>query len=607
MKAYRIAIVGLGPKGLYAFERLLAQLGKLEIDKNIEVHLFEKSGNFGAGEIYDPVQPSYLLMNYPNRNINVWPSEILKPVVDNRLSFAEWIAKGTYSKDSNLNDHFASRSMVGYYLTECFEKLYRVGISSYRIVKHRSSVVSIIKKAGVYELGYLDELDAKDQFLTVNNILISTGHCSWKGQLQEKEKPESTSETRKSFIPFIYPVDSKLSPIQSNTQVAIKGMGLTFIDALLALTEGRGGRFIKKDDESYIYEPSKREPGKIYGFCRTGLPMIPRSTGEGKKPYLPVFFTLRSIYGRIVPGDKPSFLKNILPLYILETEYNFYKVAFHKRGLNLDPDDDVDRFRCQILKFHKDYPNEQTFNFRSIFKPVDFQNPTDNLGPLAYLRYVMSEAELGSEKSPFMAAVLTWGNISEQFSAIYNFGGMTAESHRFFDLNYRSQLNRISYGPPLTNMKKILALIENGILNLDYSKNPVVKRKNNKWTLKVPNRVPVNAEVLVDARIPTNTSKDNWSELLIGLQNNELLREFIVPGKESYNTGCPEVDRSGRLIDYKGNINPDITLYGTLTEGITYDNDSLSRTKNNFASDWALRTARSYSNIGLNSNIKTLR
>jgi hypothetical protein len=205
-----------------------------------------------------------------------------------------------------------------------------------------------------------------------------------------------------------------------------------------------------------------------------------------------------------------------------------------------------------------------------------------------------------------MAAIMTWGKISEQFREVYNFGGMTSESYRLFDHNYRSQLNRISYGPPLKNMKKILALLETGILDLGYSKNPVVQWKQNRWTISITGRIPLDVEIFVDARLPTNGSRANWSPLLKSLQKNELLREFVVTGKESHHTGCPEIDRSGRLVDQNGNNNPDITLYGTLTEGITYDNDSLSRKRNNFASGWAFRTVDKYSDIQLNSRIETL-
>ena len=171
MKAYRIAIVGLGPKGLYAFERLLAQLGKIEGEQEIEVHLFEKSGNYGAGAIYDPNQPDYLLMNYPNRNIDVWPTENLKPVVEHSPSFSEWLTNRTPEKVASYDDQFASRSLVGKYLKDSFENLYKRGIQSYRIIKHSCAVVDISKMEEAYSDGWRGSNPYCKQYFNINRSL----------------------------------------------------------------------------------------------------------------------------------------------------------------------------------------------------------------------------------------------------------------------------------------------------------------------------------------------------------------------------------------------------------------------------------------------------
>ena len=62
--ASNIAIVGFGPKGFYAFERLVAQLKARKVKKPIAIHLFNQNEFFAAGNVYRPDQPSYLLMQY---------------------------------------------------------------------------------------------------------------------------------------------------------------------------------------------------------------------------------------------------------------------------------------------------------------------------------------------------------------------------------------------------------------------------------------------------------------------------------------------------------------------------------------------------------------
>jgi len=165
---------------------------------------------------------------------------------------------------------------------------------------------------------------------------------------------------------------------------------------------------------------------------------------------------------------------------------------------------------------------------------------------------------------------------------------MTSQSHYLFDSGYRSKMNRLSYGPPLLNMEKIVALMETGLLNMDYSKDPEIKKSPNGWNLKVLGRKDMTVDFLVDARIPTSGSVENWSTLLQHMKANGLVREFVIRGTSSYRSACPEIDKSGRVLRADGSVNENITLYGTPTEGITFDNDTLSRKRNDFATAWAL-------------------
>src|SRR5258706_2437924 len=61
--AHSVAIVGLGPKGMYWLERLLAEVDAHPLDHGLHIHLFNRSPHFGASPIYDPDQPDYILAN----------------------------------------------------------------------------------------------------------------------------------------------------------------------------------------------------------------------------------------------------------------------------------------------------------------------------------------------------------------------------------------------------------------------------------------------------------------------------------------------------------------------------------------------------------------
>lgn len=594
MHPYKVAIVGLGPKGLYAFERLMARLHVADGERQIEIHLLEQSGNFGAGEIYHPDQPEYLLMNYPNRNIDVWPDEHPKPCVPETLSFVQWLRQARNFSEEDLENDFSPRRSVGHYLNYCFELLHAQQNNSAQIIKHTAKVLDMEKVDDGLRLTYEEVKDKSSAYLKVDEVLLTTGHSSCKGKLERLDGEHSSDGDDADLIPFVYPVAERLGRIQKNATVGIKGLGLTFVDAVLALTEGRGGQFERLENGNLIYLPSGNEPNKIFAFSRSGLPMIPRSGTEGLGEYRPVYFTHKNILERVGSQKKISFLEHVLPLFIAEMQYRYYSIVFEAQNLSFYPDKDLNRLQEQINVFHTNYPDIYRLRLGELFKPRPFDNTSAELGALAYMRYLVKEAEIGSESSAFMAAAMTWGRLSETFNELYSFGGMTADSHYLFDTKYRSKLNRISYGPPLQNMRKIMALVETGIVNLDLAENPQVKKLARGWAMYNTQLNFQKVDILVDARIPSISSLDNWSPLFNCMRKRGLLRPFRIHGTSSYEVGCPEINREGYAIDAKGNAIPNISLYGTPTEGITYDNDTLSRTRNNFATQWAMNVLENY-------------
>lgn len=590
MKLYKVAIVGLGPKGLYAFERLLAQLHNRKGINAIEIHLFEKTGKFGAGEIYDPEQPEYLIMNYPNRNINVWPDENPRPLVSEVLSFVEWLRKYKNRTEGDLPHGFAPRRLVGKYLTYCFDLLLDHKKDAIKVYQHAAEVSDVKEDAGALLLNYRINGNQSSSDLEVDEIMLTTGHSSCKGKLRELENSQESADL--NFISFVYPVDKKLSHIREKCTVGIKGLGLTFIDTVLALTEGRGGEFETLETGNLIYRLSGNEPNKIFAFSRSGLSMIPRKGMEGHGSYRPLYFTNKNIRKRAGADKKISYREHVLPLFTAEMKYQYYSIVFEQQDLNFYPVMDLKELNKQIEAFHEKYPKIYRFNFADFFKSKPFSEPSAELGSLAYLRYLIKEAEIASESSAFMAAAMTWGKLSEIFNTIYKFGGMTADSQHIFDAKYRTTLNRISYGPPLRNMKKIMALVETGIVNLDFAENPTVKKLENGWGIYNSQLKFQKVHTLIDARIPTIKTAEDWSPLLKNMRKSKLLRPFKIEGVPSYEVGCPEIDREGRAIGPNGTPITNISFYGTPTEGMVYDNDSLSRTRNNFASQWALNVLK---------------
>ena len=106
LSPYHIVIIGSGPNSVYAMDRIAALcLGRPDLN-NFHVHVFDRKGLFGCGEVHDINQPKTSLLNRivgqvsfgcnfdtPGAN-HVLPSE-------HRFTFMEWINK----KYQETGDH----------------------------------------------------------------------------------------------------------------------------------------------------------------------------------------------------------------------------------------------------------------------------------------------------------------------------------------------------------------------------------------------------------------------------------------------------------------------------------------------------------------------
>ena len=240
--------MGLGPKGLFALERLLDHAGH---GAGLEVDGYEPHPVPGAGPNYDPRQPQYLRMNFPARQVNMWwPGGGAVPQAERR-SFVEWAG--------SMPDEYPARARVGRYLADGLGRILRSTPETATVNIHPRSVAAVERQPA----GWLVEDRVYDE------VLIATGH-----------EPGS-----------VYPVDVWLSPkrVPPGARVAARGFALTFIDAALALTEGRGGRFERLDHPFRLrYLPGGDDVGVIYPWSRTGRPMLPKPSVEpgGAEPII---------------------------------------------------------------------------------------------------------------------------------------------------------------------------------------------------------------------------------------------------------------------------------------------------------------------------------
>src|SRR5271170_5646377 len=259
-RSHSIAIIGLGPKGFYCLERLLAEFNARPLRRALHINIFNRDANFGASPIYDPEQPEYILVNISVGSIDLWTAENPPIVAGRGPDFLSWYQEKFRPRVSLTGEEYLSRAEVGRYLIEGFQRLRNHLPNNVTLSCHVGEVMDIRCEGQDYQLEFVAESGHTEQIL-VDKILLATGHSRLIPGTEERHYQVFVSRhSVAAFIPFVYPVVETMGQIPGGSRVAMRGVGLTFIDAALELTEGRGGCFVRAPDGSLSYQASGNEP-----------------------------------------------------------------------------------------------------------------------------------------------------------------------------------------------------------------------------------------------------------------------------------------------------------------------------------------------------------
>ena len=390
-----VAIVGGGPSATYALDRLVAALtaahesldtgrpdrrGNRSAGQNARqqairtLAVFEPSGHFGGGRVYAPDQPAHHLMNRNACDIAL-RGPVLRPIEDVArppipASFLAWQACEPRDEPPVADEDAPPRAMVGRAFAAVFAAQVRVLRSHFGIEVHTipAPVTAITEMAdGSSRLALAVGGDAAPRF-AARRVLLATGHDWLSPDAAQIERSAfalarpQVAYARSPCRPDHWPPDTGsfyTAPTREaggadGRRVAVDGLGLTAIDAVLQLTEGRGGRFVRRDDGrgrdiSLVYRASGREPPQIVLFGRSGLLTTARPVNgrmaRGLGSRHPALLTtarvdaLRAAFGRParIAGHgtilQLDFDRDLLPAIVAEMALVFHatgrEVAFH--------------------------------------------------------------------------------------------------------------------------------------------------------------------------------------------------------------------------------------------------------------------------------------
>jgi len=238
-----LAVIGGGPRALWVLERI-AWWSEHSGRPAPETVVWTPRGRVGASEHYDPGLPAYLRLNVSGAVLDVWQTTGRGP------SFDAWRER---REPGSSRDPYPARALAGAYLDEQAAR-----VLSRLPVSVREERVRRVTPGGSRRW----QVAGKDGVVDVDDVVLVTGHArTWEGSTPSSVPAGAVGDELR---------------IPDGARVIVRGAALTALDAVLTMTEGRGGVFDQDGASGLRYLPSGREP-RITLVSRTGLLMLPKT------------------------------------------------------------------------------------------------------------------------------------------------------------------------------------------------------------------------------------------------------------------------------------------------------------------------------------------
>ncbi|MVA59578.1 FAD/NAD(P)-binding protein [Agrobacterium vitis] len=569
----RIGIVGLGPRGLSVFERIIS-VAACGSSQELHLHIFD--GRTPASGAHSPMLPDYLLLNTVASQLGVFPDNSCFGSIPGAMgidgpNFLSWChlndirintRTGSIAKEGRSVEagDFLPRRLLGSYLSDAFRHLMSSVPDNMTVQFHETYVNSV----HFFDIGgnsqtptYLLRTTA-DEAYEVDRLVLALGHTG-----------NENGEGIDAYDGLIKTVDG-LSP--SNT-LLVEGMGLTAMDVTAALTVGRGGWFERLESGKHFYHPSGQEP-TILMRSRDGIPFRTRPNGleHYTKHKAVVLTSARISHLRGQSSDKSlDFVCQILPLLQLEMrsaavairgamqEGADFRATILEQLANIGHDLILGVDQCLVLlqRFEEKYGYTDVNKILFPEIPADVNSSNYQAWLCEAIIDDLAQTEYGLMASPEKAAAEIWRDLRDELRLTVDLDGLSKYSLAEFYTVWNQRINRMVAGPQKERHKDLLALCDAGVLKFLHPDVPTQDL----------------AQVSIKARVQSS-SLDSTNSLLL----RDLLRLGIIRSVPSLPTGPGglEINHRNNPIGRNGIATLNIWVVGPIVEGSTYYNHYVS-------------------------------
>lgn len=536
MTPLRVVVVGGGPKGLWCVERLAIEVARRRPDRSVEVAVCDPTGRLGPGDVYAPGQGDHLLLNFGARNVDAWSPD--HDLVASRTDLVGWLTEHAPSWADP--DSHPPRGLVGRYLEDVGRSLLAALPTGLSVTVTTHRVTDVVRRDGRWRV----RADGVD--LEADEVVVATGHGGWLATAAGGLAPSTTPVVATFPTAALEADDRTVAP---GSTVAVRGFALTAIDAVMALTVGRGGSWSRHAGDAGVprYDPSGREPGRILVTSR----------------------------GRGVPLPKPA------PALVARSDditdvWQRARTRVRSQPPTLAAITAVlDQANHAAVVALGGTPGAWTLAAEGNHA-MTTARPAARLArrsPVAELDEALAVATGRAAPDTRWALGEAWRRIYPDLVEVVGHGGLPPADREGFR-RLAAQMERLAFGPPPVAIARLLSLIRAYVVDLSHLGAPLDVIDGRTVLGDVTPDLIVDAVTTaprdaVDHRPLAGLHAQGWVATAAG--------------------GGIEVDRAGTAIGADGRPTPGLAVIGRATEGWVLGHDTLSRRLHTEAAHWAAR------------------
>ncbi|KEP76039.1 hypothetical protein HR12_12800 [Microbacterium sp. SUBG005] len=587
-----LVIVGAGPRAVMLVERLLARRTRAAAVP-LRITLVDPFPP-GGGRIWRYDQSPLLKLNSMARDVTVFTDDscLIAGPVRSGPSLIEWAERVRDGRlpdvevdDPDLLDEvnglrgesFPTRRLQSLYLDWFWRRTVAIAPPGVDVRWHPGIVQWVDDTPDGWEVALADgtRLDA-------DVVVYALGHNGREPEGTTLDVSAAAAAAGFTYLEPAFTADADLSRLAPGDDVVVRGMGLASVDAVVLLTQGRGGRFSRNAGGRLVYAPSGREP-RLHLGSRRGVPYRSKvaSQVQGDPPEREVL-TPAAIAALLARPGTIDFLDDVWPLIARELVWGHYRELFtgHPervgttwetfRATLREVDGDTAALRRAVADVVPD-PLDR-FDVPRLDVPLGEETFPDERAVHARVRRHIADDLLlrtSPEHSTTQALFLTilgsflaLGDIPvERWSARSRAVDLPITWHTFFSY--------VASGPPPHRLEELLALADAGIVRFLGPDLTVHLDPLRGFVATSPRHGgEIVAAALVDAWLPAPGAAASDNPALRELATRHGREVHVSDEQFTGSLGRIDVDSDGRVIGRDGTAHAALFALGPFTAGM---------------------------------------